>query len=608
MRKIHSLLEDFQIFQQNVPPSQPEENVWWCDTSIEPNRLYRWNTLKWIPVGSIISGGGGSGMDEEIIIKLEDKINNLQSQLTMTAKEIATKVSKQDYEKDINGVLQRVTLAESSISQTAEQIKNTVSKSVYEKDQNGVLQKISTMESSITQTAESIKSVVKKDDIISSINQSAEQIQISANRISFEGTAIFDNLEGELKKQMYEIEQAANQAKQLVDLWKVSGTTTINGGMIASDTIAAKTLLIGNFDNLFSNGTLEFGAKGFTLGTSGKILAENPYSGKFALRIALNGNFNDVMDERSIKVVPGEKYKYEVFARTNSGTMYDRVFLVKYIDTTGTVKSFYVDSQTINNTWKQFSGTFTIPAGIVEMTIGVGTTASPANGTTYIYYDNLYCRRMLDGNTIIDGTLSFDKAKGGSLTLGGANNESGALYIKDENGNIIVYGNKNGLNIQNGKLTVVRPDGAKMITDGVMAYDFTIDSHEPPFTGTNIRTRSWYWATNKGIGMTRDDQVCQFFSFRHTSRYINFEMDYLMDGVGQGSLLFTHAGKFDNNGKEIILRDIAFSNTKALTGGAGHVIIDLGKPTYEKMGIYVTLYSWTANDALCRKVRAYLEG
>jgi hypothetical protein len=604
-RHIHSLLEDFQIIHDKVPPAKPRENLWWCDITIEPNRLYRWDGAKWIPLGSI-AVGGGNGVDEEIIIRLEDKINNLQSQITLSAKEIATKVSKQDYEKDIKGVLQRVTLAESSISQTAEQIKSTVSKEVYERDQQGVLQRVSTMESSISQTAESIKSVVKKDNIISMINQSAEKIQISADKISFEGTAIFDNLEGEIKDQMYKIEQAANQAKQLVDLWKVSGTTTINGGLIASDTITAKSLMIGNFENLFSNGTLEFGSKGFILPSQARILAENPYSGKYAMRIGLNGNFIDVMDEKPIKVKNGDKFKYEVYARTDKSTLYERIFIAKFFDSKGGV-TFHIAAGTITTSYKKFSGIFSVPDGTVEMTIGVGTSL-PSGTTNYVYFDNLYCRSMLDGDTIIDGTLSFDKARGGSLILGGSDNQNGAMMIQDQYGNNIVYANKNGVNIQNGKLTVVRPDGATLIQDGIMKYDFTVTPHQPPFRGANIGIEGWDWVTTSGYTgpNARDYQVCEFFSFRHTSRYINFEMDYRMT-KGNGVLVFTKAGYIDENNNELTLRYIDFKNTSALPQGTGHVICDLGTPTYQKMGIYVVLYAWDGK-AKARCIRAYLEG
>lgn len=604
-RHIHSLLEDFQIIHDKVPPAKPRENLWWCDITIEPNRLYRWDGAKWIPLGSI-AVGGGNGVDEEIIIRLEDKINNLQSQITLSAKEIATKVSKQDYEKDIKGVLQRVTLAESSISQTAEQIKSTVSKEVYERDQQGVLQRVSTMESSISQTAESIKSVVKKDNIISSINQSAEQIQISADKISFEGTAIFDNLEGEIKDQMYKIEQAANQAKQLVDLWKVSGTTTINGGLIAADTITAKSLMIGNFENLFSNGTLEFGVKGFILPGSARILTENPYSGKYAMRIALNGNFNDVMDEKPIKVKNGDKFKYEVYARTDKGAIRDRIFIAKFFDAKGGV-TFNIADGNLTTTYQKFSGTFTVPNGTVEMTIGVGTSMPASGGASFVYFDNLYCRSMIDGDAIIDGTLSFDKAKGGSLILGGSDNQDGQMMIRDQYGNNIVYANKNGINIQNGRLTVARPDGANMIQDGIMRYDFTVTAHTPPFRGPNIRVERWDWVTDQGYTGpdARDWQVCEFYSFRHTSRYINFEMDYRMTS-GNGVLVFTKAGYINENHDELTLRYIDFKNTQS-AGAAGHIICDLGKPTYEKIGIYVVLYAWNGT-AKARCIRAYLEG
>lgn len=76
----------------------------------------------------------------------------------------------------------------SEISQKADEITSTVSKSYATKGE------LNTAKSEIKQTTDSITSTVSKkvgnDEIISKINQSAEEIQINADKISIEGKAV----------------------------------------------------------------------------------------------------------------------------------------------------------------------------------------------------------------------------------------------------------------------------------------------------------------------------------------------------------------------------------------------------------------------------------
>lgn len=70
----------------------------------------------------------------------------------------------------------------SSITQTAQSITLEVDKKINDTEQE--------LSSTITQTAEEINSEVRnkvgEDEIISKINQSAEKIQINANKVSLE--------------------------------------------------------------------------------------------------------------------------------------------------------------------------------------------------------------------------------------------------------------------------------------------------------------------------------------------------------------------------------------------------------------------------------------
>lgn len=106
-----------------------------------------------------------------------------RSELSQTASNIRTEVSGEYATKN---ELQTVS---SSITQTADSITSQVAQT-YETKQNAE-ENYQSLSSSITQTATEISSVVSqkvgKTEVISSINQSAEEITISANKVNISG-------------------------------------------------------------------------------------------------------------------------------------------------------------------------------------------------------------------------------------------------------------------------------------------------------------------------------------------------------------------------------------------------------------------------------------
>jgi len=140
-----------------------------------------------------------------------------RSELSQTANNIRTEVSGEYATKN---ELQTVS---SSITQTANSIRSEVSQT-YETKQNAE-ENYQSLSSSITQTASEISSVVSqkvgKEEVISSINQSAEQITISANKVNISGmiTAINNDT-----------------------------STTINGGKIATGTLSASKITTGTLN------------------------------------------------------------------------------------------------------------------------------------------------------------------------------------------------------------------------------------------------------------------------------------------------------------------------------------------------------------------------
>ena len=123
----------------------------------------------------------------EITLALEDVENNLSAKIDITSEHLSTEFNKKIYgenEDGSGGIYHDYT---SKIEQTAEQLTSSYTDLV-----NDTKTDITTeYTSEITQTAESINTEVRKKvgktEIISSINQTAETIQINAQKIDLSG-------------------------------------------------------------------------------------------------------------------------------------------------------------------------------------------------------------------------------------------------------------------------------------------------------------------------------------------------------------------------------------------------------------------------------------
>ena len=155
---------------------------------------------------------------------------------------------------------------------------------VVEVDVNA-LAKLKTSQASIIANADAISLRVEKSGVISSINQSAEAIKISASKIDIEGAVTFSSFNPALQSDFNNVVSTANTAegkadaaqstanqakntadgtKQLTDGWTMPGTTLIDGGMIQTGTIVALGAVTAGSFNLGSgkfkvapDGTLE---------------------------------------------------------------------------------------------------------------------------------------------------------------------------------------------------------------------------------------------------------------------------------------------------------------------------------------------------------------
>ncbi|AZU99069.1 receptor binding protein [Bacillus phage pW4] len=259
-----------------------------------------------------------------------------------------------------------------------------------------------------------------------------------------------------------------------------------------------------------------------------------------------------------------------------------------------------------------------LPTSILMDSNGITASGTDASKYARLDYRGLY---IAGGAIQIDGGLSEGQlAQGvtrkmsyldsnglytGQVNIGGSG-QNGILSIKNASNSEIVRGDTNGLTVNNGAITIKRPDGANLIINGMAAYNFAVTTHNPPFRGDNIDTRSWYYHTTKGIPFSRDLQVCDYVATQHTGRYMKMDVDFYTSPGNSGALVVIQAGKYNSGGQEVIVSQVEITNT---TPQPSYTIsIDCGVPNYQRIGFYFCLASWSAGDVYARLVRAWMEG
>ena len=128
---------------------------------------------------------------------------------------ITSKVWESDITSKINqydgstgaAIRDRVTQTETSITGITSRVSDVES----ETDSLGT--RMTSAESSITQNANNITTKVSKDGVISSINQSAETIKISASKVNIEGAVTFSSFDSTLQNRLTTAESDASTAK-----------------------------------------------------------------------------------------------------------------------------------------------------------------------------------------------------------------------------------------------------------------------------------------------------------------------------------------------------------------------------------------------------------
>lgn len=199
----------------------------------------------------------------------------------------------------------------------------------------------------------------------------------------------------------------------------------------------------------------------------------------------------------------------------------------------------------------------------------------------------------------VDGIFIADFIKSGTL-------DTSLLktgVIRGTKGNMVIDLSNDMLDIRNGAISITRPDGYKVINNGIANFDFNVGEASPPFIGGEtdvwnkwLRTRSK--ETNDG----------GLFTFRHQARYFKIKIGV---GIEEGNPDGAGFVLFDQEqGKVIASSHIhEWVGENNFAGGIRDITVDLGKPTGTKRSISIGFKTNNPNYyAYIRKVDTWLEG
>ncbi|MCU7525659.1 MAG: hypothetical protein HF308_14370 [Ignavibacteria bacterium] len=165
----------------------------------------------------------------------------------------------------------------------------------------------------------------------------------------------------------------------------------------------------------------------------------------------------------------------------------------------------------------------------------------------------------------------------------------------------VTAGNINGVHITTNDLTLRRPDGYEVYTNGTPNFDFGVIGAAPPFMDSGVSVSGYWYTMSQGAKLS-----CQFYTFKRTSRYLKV-MVALYAGNASSGAAITIAKTGGTTLASLVTYDTNPNSTANINGQI--ITVDLGVPDGQWMGIYVYLNSGgSPNAAYGRVISIWKEG
>lgn len=221
-------------------------------------------------------------------------------------------------------------------------------------------------------------------------------------------------------------------------------------------------------------------------------------------------------------------------------------------------------------------------------------------------------RQAITANGVVTDVLTAGQIKTNNVQIVGQDNlfywDGTALQAYNPSDlTKFVKLNSDGLYISKGSITLERPDGVKIINNGLASWDFAVYPHEPPYKAADIKMYevgegvvNTYYAYNTATFEYLD---VNFYSYRHTGRFL--KMDINVGATASGQVQFA---VFDRDGVTKlteVVTGIGLSEFNTVR----RVNIDLGTPTLDLRSFYIRLAAGVPNIKVFLKInRIWQEG
>ena len=335
----------------------------------------------------------------------------------------------------------------------------------------------------------------------------------------------------------------ASAQEFLAQSWTNGGTTSINGGMIATDTLSASTITVGTLPNARLSGipSTSFAAAVQTSLTNAGLAytrtedwkstvdstyidGGNIYTGTItAEKIAIGDFTNHASWDKSLtasyplikgtidtgtfrtstcsiklaigetlanfkKKMPvseGEKIYFEYWIKTDAtwnGTISNSKFRIG--DQVGgwLYEQTYIGAKT---SWTKYSGTYTVPVAVNSLVMGFGNDGTVGN----VWIDDIVVQKQQKGELIVDGAITSEK-----------------MYA----GKVASKNDKSWIDFNNGAFSFA--DGKLTWKDNELTVNGTVSAN-------NIKGG----VISAGNGMSSINMDTGSFNFGNNEKYINFD-------------------------------------------------------------------------------------
>lgn len=322
----------------------------------------------------------------------------------------------------------------SAISQKANEITTTVSntyvtKTTYEELEETIDSQFSTISSQYTQLADKFSWVVSGGTSSSNFTITSRLAELVANDINLHGRVTFSGLDSSTQSLINSASSWVStngtnmtNLRAMILKWTdnaVSTTTQINGGWIATNTITADKIALGDFTNYATDGTFELGI--YSSDRAYSVVDTVKHAGKKCMKMAsgASGYCTYALNEyQNFPVTAGEKIYVEWYGYRDSANQDARIN-IQIVDQDGANVHYDIQdhinmsASATNATWIKYSYVATVQStgfGKIQFKKAVDGTLS---GNWYV--DDVVVRRMTSGELIVSGSITADKLNVSSL-------------------------------------------------------------------------------------------------------------------------------------------------------------------------------------------------